>query len=48
MQIDDQKISIKVGVIYAPQDNVTPVRELKKLYESLTKEIKKRGNINSK
>ena len=35
----NQKISIKVGVICAPQENVTPVRELKKMYESITKEI---------
>ena len=39
VQIDNQKISINIGVIYAPQENVTPVRELEKLYESLTKEI---------
>ena len=39
VQMDNQKISIKVGVIYAPQENVTPVRELKKMYESITKEI---------
>ena len=39
VQIDNKKISIKIGVIYAPQENVTPVRELKKLYEGITKEI---------
>ena len=37
--MNNQKISVKVGVIYAPQENVTPVRELKKTYESITKEI---------
>ena len=39
VQIDNQKISIKIGVIYAPKVNVTPVTELKKIYESITKEI---------
>ena len=39
VQIDNQKISIKVGVIYAPQENVIPVRGLKKMYESITKEM---------
>ena len=39
VQIDNENIIIKVGVIYAPQENVTPVRELKKMYESITKEI---------
>ena len=39
VQIDNQNIIIRVGVIYAPQENVTPVRELKKMYESITKEI---------
>ena len=37
VQIDNKKIVIKIEVIYAPQENVTPVRELKKLYESITK-----------
>ena len=37
--MNNKKIIIKVGVIYAPQENVTPVRELKKMYESITKEI---------
>ena len=37
--MNNQKISIKLGVIYAPQENVIPVRELKKMYESITKEI---------
>ena len=37
--MNNQKISINLGVIYAPQENVTPVRELKKMYESITKEI---------
>ena len=39
VQIDNQKIIIKVEVTYAPQENVTPARELKKMYESITKEI---------
>ena len=39
IQLDNQKISIKLGVIYAPKENVTPVRELKKIYESITKKI---------
>ena len=39
VQLDNQKISLKVGVIYAPQENITPVRELKKIYESINKEI---------
>ena len=29
VQLDKQNVSIKEGVIYAPQENVTPVRELK-------------------
>ena len=37
--MNNKKISIKVGVTYAPQENVIPVRELKKMYESITKEI---------
>ena len=32
-------MKIKVGVIYAPQEGVTPNKELKKLYTSITKEI---------
>ena len=39
MELDNQKIVIKIELIYAPQENVTPVRELKKMYESITKEI---------
>ena len=31
MQIDNQNVNIKVGVINALQMNLTPVRELKKL-----------------
>ena len=38
-QIDDQKIRINTAVIYAPQENVTRVKELRKMYESITKEI---------
>ena len=39
MQIQNQKISINIGVMYTPQDNGTPVGDLKKKYESITKEI---------
>ena len=34
-----KKKKIKVGVIYAPQEGVTPNKELKKLYTSITEEI---------
>ena len=37
--MNNKKISIKVGVTYAPQESVIPVTELKKMYESITKEI---------
>ena len=29
----------QIGVMYAPQDNGTPVRDSKKIYESINKEI---------
>ena len=32
MQIQNQKISINIGVMYTPQDNGTPVGDLKKKY----------------
>ena len=38
-EIDKEKNIIKIGLIYAPQEFVTTVRELKKMYESITKEI---------
>ena len=37
--LNSQKKKIKVGVIYAPQEGVTPNKELKKLYTSKTEEI---------
>ena len=39
IQIDNQKISIKIRVIHASQENITPVRKLKKVHEFITKEI---------
>ena len=39
MQIQNQKMSINIGIMYTPQDNGTPVWDLKKMYESITKEI---------
>ena len=37
--LNNQKKKIKVGVIYAPQERVTPNKELKKLHTSITEEI---------
>ena len=37
--LNNQKKKIKVGVIYAPQEGVTPNKELKKLHTSITEEI---------
>ena len=37
--LNRQKKKIKVRVIYAPQEGVTPNKELKKLYTSKTEEI---------
>ena len=39
MQIQNQQISINIGIMYTPQDNGTPIWDLKKMYESITKEI---------
>ena len=39
MLLNNQKKKIKVGVIYAPQEGVTPNKELKKLHTSITEEI---------
>ena len=47
VQLDKQNVSIKEGVIYAPQENVTPVKELKCMNLS-PKKYKKQENINSK
>ena len=38
-EIDKEKSIIKIGLIYAPQEFVATVTELKKMYESITKEI---------
>ena len=40
--LNNQKKKIKVGVIYAPQEGVTPNKELKKLYTSVTRYHKSR------
>ena len=37
--LNNQKKKIKIGVIYAPQEGVTPNKELKKLHTSITEEI---------
>ena len=37
--LNNQKKKIKIGAIYAPQEGVTPKKELKKLYTSITEEI---------
>ena len=33
--INNGRVAIRMGVIYAPQENVTPVNELKKIYENI-------------
>ena len=35
----NQKTKVRMGVIYGPQENVTPNSELKKLYESISDQI---------
>ena len=37
--LNNKKNKLKVEVIYAPQEGVTPNKELKKLYTSITEEI---------
>ena len=39
VMLNNQQKKIKVGIIYAPQEGVTPNKELKKLYTSITEEI---------
>ena len=34
--LNNQKTQVRMGVIYGPQENVTPNSELKKLYESIS------------
>ena len=48
VQIDNQKISIKVGVIYAPQENVNTRWSIKENLNLSPKKYKKLENINSK
>ena len=36
--LNNKKNKLKVEVIYAPQEGVTPKKELKKLYTSITEE----------
>ena len=31
--IENKKTKLKLGVIYAPQENATPNKELKKMYQ---------------
>ena len=38
--VTNSKKKIAVGVIYAPQENVTPNNELKIMYEDITEQIK--------
>ena len=37
--LNNQKIQVRMGVIYGPQENVTPNSELKKLYESISDQV---------
>ena len=37
--IDNKKTKLKLGVIYAPQENTRPNRELKKMYEEIKDQI---------
>ena len=34
--LNNQKTQVRMGVIYGPQENVTPNSELRKLYESIS------------
>ena len=38
--LTNTKKKIRIGVIYAPQENVTPNNELKLMYEDIRKQIK--------
>ena len=42
--LNNQKIQVRMGVIYGPQENVTSNSELKKLYESISVYIGKKNN----
>ena len=42
--LNNQKIQVRMGVIYGPQENVTSNSELKKLYESISVYIGKNNN----
>ena len=37
--LNNQKTQVRMGVIYGPQENVTPNSELKKLYESISDQV---------
>ena len=39
--LTNTKKKIRIGVIYAPQENVTPNNELKLMYEDIREQIKK-------
>ena len=42
--LNNQKIQVRMGVIYGPQENVTSNSELKKMYESISVYIGKKNN----
>ena len=42
--LNNQKIQVRMGVIYGPQENVTSNSELKKMYESISVYIGKNNN----
>ena len=42
--LNNQKIQVRMGVVYGPQENVTSNSELKKLYESISVYIGKKNH----
>ena len=42
--LNNQKIQVRMGVIYGPQENVTSNSELEKMYESISVYIGKNNN----
>ena len=48
IQLDNTRMKIKVGVVYAPQESVTLKKELKRMYENIeekVKEAEKEGSL---
>ena len=41
IKIDNGRIKVRIGVVYAPQENKCRNKELEKMYEKITEEVKK-------